>query len=161
MNDELNPKQADFLNHYLDKSSPTYANALQSAIKAGFSEEYAKKITVLAPKWLSESIQNYAARFDDELLFKKHLKLLNKTEKIFIKGRTGKMERFDTEEPDTQAVGKALDMAYKIKRYVSSDGEKGEKHLHLHKHENSNELTDVQRKLIEEYENKLKELKTK
>lgn len=36
---------------------------------------------------------------------------------------------------------------------------KGDRHLHLHKYGDT-ELTDIQRKLIEEYEAKLKEVKT-
>ena len=46
-----------------------------------------------------------------------------------------------------------------IKAILGTDEEKGDKHLHLHKYENS-ELNEVQKKLIEEYEQKLKELKT-
>ena len=38
------------------------------------------------------------------------------------------------------------------------DEERGDKHLHLHQH---SELNDAERKLLEEYEAKLKELKTK
>ena len=50
------PRQAEFLKNYLDKNSDTYANAYQSAIKAGYANEYAENITNLMPKWLSEAL---------------------------------------------------------------------------------------------------------
>lgn len=50
------PRQAEFLKGYLDPKSPTYANALQSALKAGYEREYAENITHLEPNWLSEAI---------------------------------------------------------------------------------------------------------
>lgn len=50
------PRQALFLKHYLDPKSPTFSNALQSALKAGYEQEYAENITHLEPNWLSESI---------------------------------------------------------------------------------------------------------
>ena len=34
------PRQALFLKHYLDPKSPTFSNALQSALKAGYEQEY-------------------------------------------------------------------------------------------------------------------------
>lgn len=52
----LTPQQALFLQLYFDRESPTWGNAKQSAIRAGFSEEYANTITYLRPKWLSEFI---------------------------------------------------------------------------------------------------------
>ena len=36
--------------------SSDLGNALQSAVKAGYSQEYAENITSLMPDWLSESI---------------------------------------------------------------------------------------------------------
>lgn len=50
------PRSAAFLGLYLDPKSETFSNATQSALKAGYSEEYAKNITALMPAWLSESI---------------------------------------------------------------------------------------------------------
>ena len=55
---ELDPRKIAFAAAYLDPLSPTYSNGLQSALKAGFAQEYAEKI--LAPsqrsKWVSEII---------------------------------------------------------------------------------------------------------
>lgn len=52
----LDPKQTDFLRLYLDPESETYSNALQSALKAGYSQEYAETITTKELKWLSEGV---------------------------------------------------------------------------------------------------------
>lgn len=52
----LNPQQELFLKHYLDPKSDTFSNALQSALKAKYSQEYAENITALLPDWLSEAI---------------------------------------------------------------------------------------------------------
>ena len=56
MSDELNPQQISFLKYYTDPTSETFSDAKNSAIKAGYSEEYAENITHLMPDWLSESI---------------------------------------------------------------------------------------------------------
>lgn len=50
------PRQALFLSAYLDIKSETFSNALQSALKAGYEENYAKNITVHMPKWLVENL---------------------------------------------------------------------------------------------------------
>lgn len=52
----LNPQQTEFIAYYLDPNSETYANALQSALKAKYSQEYAESITYQMPDWLSESL---------------------------------------------------------------------------------------------------------
>jgi len=49
-------RQIMFLSYYLNPKSETYCNALQSALRAGFSRKYAENITSLMPDWLSESI---------------------------------------------------------------------------------------------------------
>lgn len=67
---KADPRQALFLKHYLDPKSDTFANALQSGIKAGFTEEYSKTIISRDLDWVSESIK-------DEYLVKKAEKKLN------------------------------------------------------------------------------------
>jgi len=63
------PRQSLFLQLYYDKASPTWGNAKQSAIAAGYSEEYANTITYLRPKWLSEFI----GQTDIASLIEKHV----------------------------------------------------------------------------------------
>lgn len=50
------PRKALFLRMYFDRESPTWGNMKQSAIAAGFSQEYAHNITALKPKWLYDFI---------------------------------------------------------------------------------------------------------
>lgn len=50
------PRQSLFLQYYLDPKSKTFSNALQSALKAGFEQEYAENITGQMPTWLSENL---------------------------------------------------------------------------------------------------------
>jgi hypothetical protein len=56
--ENLTPQQQLFLAGYLDPNSDTWSNAKQSAIKAGYSLEYADNIMSLMPDWLSDNIGN-------------------------------------------------------------------------------------------------------
>lgn len=55
---DLNEQQTTFLKVYTDPKSPTWSNYRQSALKAGYSEEYADNLSSLMPDWLSENIGN-------------------------------------------------------------------------------------------------------
>lgn len=50
------PRQSLYISHYFDPNSETFANSLQSALKAGYSQEYAESLTSLMPNWLSERL---------------------------------------------------------------------------------------------------------
>lgn len=50
------PRQQLFLKSYLDPKSSTWGNALQSGLKAGYSQEYSESITSQMPDWLAESL---------------------------------------------------------------------------------------------------------
>ena len=52
------PRQQLFLAYYIDPKSKTFANALQSALKAGFAQQYAENILTQMPDWLSEKLGN-------------------------------------------------------------------------------------------------------
>lgn len=67
----VDPRQASFLKYYLDPKSETFSNALQSALKAGYEQEYAENITHLEPNWLSEAVGS-------EQMIKKAERNLNK-----------------------------------------------------------------------------------
>ena len=54
--EELTPKQIEFLKNYNDPKSETFSNALQSALKAGYSQEYAETIMSKDLDWMSESV---------------------------------------------------------------------------------------------------------
>jgi hypothetical protein len=52
------PRQALFLSYFMDPTSETFANCLQSGIRAGFSQQYAESLTGTMPKWLHESLES-------------------------------------------------------------------------------------------------------
>lgn len=54
---DLDPRRQKFAAFYLDPSSTTYCNALQSAIRAGFTEEYSKTIISRKTEWISDIIR--------------------------------------------------------------------------------------------------------
>lgn len=58
------PRQALFISNYFDPKSNTFANGLQSAIKAGYTKEYGLVLVSNMPTWLSESVK------DNELIAK-------------------------------------------------------------------------------------------
>lgn len=53
---EQDPRKLSFISNYFDPLSTTYGNALQSAIKAGFTPEYSKNLLANKPKWLWEIV---------------------------------------------------------------------------------------------------------
>lgn len=55
---ESDPRQSLFLAYYLDPKSETFSNAYQSAVKAGYEDEYAKVILNKDLDWLSESVKS-------------------------------------------------------------------------------------------------------
>jgi hypothetical protein len=52
----LTPQQELFLAEYTNPKSDNFGNAVQSALKAGYTETYANNITGLMPDWLFENI---------------------------------------------------------------------------------------------------------
>ena len=49
---ELNPQQETFLKNFLDPKSANFGNYRQSAMSAGYSQDYADNISVQMPEWL-------------------------------------------------------------------------------------------------------------
>ena len=52
----LNPQQQAFLKAYIDPKSPTWGNALQSGLKAGYDDDYARNILNQMPEWLKSNL---------------------------------------------------------------------------------------------------------
>ena len=111
------PRQSLFIGYYFDQKSDTFANGLQSALKAGYDESYAEIITARMPKWLSDKVS-------DMSLLNKAVKNINKVldmdnyEDIralaiqsdmskFVASRIGK-DRFSERKELTGAEGKDL-----------------------------------------------------
>lgn len=82
---QLNPQQEAFLAAYIDPKSETFGNALQSALNAGYAQEYAENITHLLPDWLSEKLG------DNDLLTKAE-KVLHKTLELPAVDEEGKVD---------------------------------------------------------------------
>lgn len=55
---EIDPRQELYLSYFLDPKSETFSNAYQSAVKAKYSEEYAKNMASRLPKWLLENVND-------------------------------------------------------------------------------------------------------
>ena len=81
----LNPQQEMFLSYYTNPKSETFSNALQSALKAGYSQEYSESITAQLPDWLSESL-------GDMKRLRKAEKNLEEVQNIQIYSEEGKLD---------------------------------------------------------------------
>lgn len=54
----FNPQQELFLKNFLDPNSETFSNYTQSAIKAGYTQDYADNLSSLMPKWLDSALED-------------------------------------------------------------------------------------------------------
>lgn len=91
-------------------------------VKAGYAEKTTATTTgkLTNTKGWKELMDKH---MPDSVLAKKHRELLNKREIVYSKVN-GKEEAEQINEPDTQAVSKALDMAYKLKGRYQDDPSK-------------------------------------
>lgn len=81
----LTPQQELFLEKYTNPKSSTFSNAYQSALEAGYKEEYAQNITGQMPDWLSENIS-------DMKRLRKAEKNLDEVQNIQIYNEEGKLD---------------------------------------------------------------------
>lgn len=65
---DLNIQQQTFLKYFTDPNSPTWNNYLQSALKAGYTQEYAETISTKNLQWLNEGLSDIVGK--DKLLKK-------------------------------------------------------------------------------------------
>ena len=73
------PQQIEFAMRYYFPDSTTYGNALQSALKAGYSQEYAESITTRNLDWMEKILSEIVGRPEDkQSLVVKAKKVLNK-----------------------------------------------------------------------------------
>ena len=74
------PQQLDFAMRYYLPNSPTYGNALQSALKAGYKQEYAEVITTKDLVWVEEILSEIVGKPEDKAnLVAKAKKVLSKS----------------------------------------------------------------------------------
>lgn len=81
----LTPQQELFLAEYTNPKSQNFGNAVQSALKAGYTENYANNITGLMPDWLFENI-------GDMKRLRKAEKNLDEVQNIQIYNEEGKLD---------------------------------------------------------------------
>lgn len=97
---------------------------------AGYSESVSKRTDKLTnTKGWEELMKKH---LPDSLLAKRHKELLNKREVVMIQKNPSNGERVyeQLDQPDTQAVSKGLDMAYKLKKRYP-DEEKGDTYTQI------------------------------
>jgi len=97
----VTPRQHKFIEYWLTPSSPTFSNAYQSAIKAGFSKDHATQITTKAldlvwvrearrrlnrftPEHTIQKLQDHALHAKKDADSIRSLELLGKIQGIFI-----------------------------------------------------------------------------
>lgn len=123
----LTPQQEHFLAYYTNPKSETFSNALQSALKAGYKQEYAENITAQMPEWLLENlgdmrrlrkaeknleeVQNFDVVTDDG---KVDTNLLDKRIKVdmFLAERLNK-QKYSTRQEVTGKNGESLGLSAK------------------------------------------------
>lgn len=110
--EKLTRKQKGFIRDYVKTGNGT--QAIMNNYDLDNSKIPEKTASVMAVENLAKPsiAKAIAERLPDDLLEERHLELLNKRE-ITIIEKDGEKEIID--QPETQAVSKALDMAYKIK----------------------------------------------
>jgi hypothetical protein len=125
------------------KISENLGNLGKTMREVGYAEA-----TSLTPQNLTESKGWKELMHDelpDSLLAKRHRELLDKREIHIIKGKNGSEEVEVLDTPDTQAVSKGLDMAYKI-----GDKYAPEKHLNVNvEAEASDRIKELAKRLRE------------
>ena len=89
-----------------------------------------------------------AAMLPDELLTERHLELLNKREIVKMFNGEGRI----IDQPDTQAVAKGLDMAYRIKGSYATENPSSPFQVNIAVKIGNKEMEDLR----QEYEDKLK-----
>lgn len=76
----FSPRQVKFAMYYYLPDSETFGNALQSALRAGFSAKYAKNITVKNLDWLESVLVEIGGKgVSKDKLVKKAKKVLNRS----------------------------------------------------------------------------------
>lgn len=108
------PKQIDFAMRYYVPSSPTYGNALQSALKAGYSREYAENITTFNLEWMERIVSEIIGKPDDKN------NLLAKAKKVLNKSLDSRDEKI---AQDTAKFIAKTDPEFSEKQDITSNGQ--------------------------------------
>lgn len=77
---EFTPQQIKFAMFYYLPDSPTYGNAMQSALRAGFSNQYARSITVKNLNWIKDIVSEIGGKgVTKDKLVRKAKRVLDKS----------------------------------------------------------------------------------
>ena len=77
---EFTPQQIKFAMFYYLPDSPTFGNALQSALRAGFSDQYARSITVKNLNWIKDVVSEIGGKgVTKDKLVRKAKRVLDKS----------------------------------------------------------------------------------
>lgn len=77
---EFTPQQIKFAMFYYLPDSPTYGNARQSALRAGFSDKYSRNITVKNLNWIKDVVLEIGGKgVTKDKLVRKAKKVLDKS----------------------------------------------------------------------------------
>lgn len=109
------PQQIDFAMRYYLPNSPTFGNALQSALKAGYKQEYAEVITTKGLTWIENVVSEIVGSPTD----KKNL--VAKAKKVLERSLDAKDQRL---AQDTAKFIAKTDIEFSEKQDITSGGEK-------------------------------------
>ena len=77
---EFTPQQIKFAMFYYLPDSPTFGNAMQSALRAGFSDQYARSITVKNLNWIKDVVSEIGGKgVTKDKLVRKAKRVLDKS----------------------------------------------------------------------------------
>lgn len=116
----LTPQQALFLQCYYDHQSPTWGNARQSALRAGFTDEYACSITYKMPKWWAEFVGKSSLIEKIERHFLEVLSMPNITQAMGAFGPIEKKEVIIEETGEVYKSGKKKGQPKTRKRTIKT-----------------------------------------
>jgi len=111
-----NTKQQQMIWLYNNPESPTFGNAYQSAIKAGYTQMYARTITVKNPDWFEKHCRHGALLEKSEAILNKYLDMVPESpQEMKIQQDTAKFvattlgkEKYSTRREVTGKDGKKL-----------------------------------------------------
>lgn len=109
------PQQIDFAMRYYLPNSPTFGNALQSALKAGYKQEYAENITVQGYEWFEKIGLEILGKPTDKR------NLVAKAKKVLERSLDAKDKRL---AQDTAKFIAKTDAEFSEKQDITSGGEK-------------------------------------
>ena len=93
---------------------PKTAQALLENVGYATNTAEVKSKEIIESKGVQDEIKTLAAQIPDDLLVERHLELLNKRE-VYKIGHGEDTEYEMSDQPETAAVSKGLEMAYKLK----------------------------------------------